>query len=70
MMTTNTPQPRQTAKIYAFPVGGRASVGPRHAGGKPQASRPAIDLKVTPTEAGSGWYHDAAIQDAKRTWDH
>jgi hypothetical protein len=65
-----TPHTRPTAKIYEFPVGGRASVGPRRAAVKPQPTRPGLDLKVTPTEAGSGWYHDAAIQDAKRTWDH
>jgi hypothetical protein len=69
-MVTTTPQPRQTAKIYSFPVGGRASVGPRGGAIKSQPSRADLQATVTPTEAGSGWYHDAAIQDAKRTWDH
>lgn len=70
-MTPMNPQPRQTARIYQFPVGGRASVGPRRTGASPQPRPDHLrPVNVTPTEAGSGWYHDAAIQDAKWTYEH
>jgi hypothetical protein len=69
-MTTMNVQPRQSAKIYQFPVGGRASVGPRRMDSKPQHRSDLRTVNVAPTEAGSGWYHDAAIQDAKRTYEH
>lgn len=66
-MTTHISQPH-TAKIYQFPVGGRASIGPRGIQSKP--SYMLQSPKVTPTVAGEGWYHDAAIQEAKRTTEH
>jgi hypothetical protein len=65
-MTTNSPH-QHSAKIYQFPVGGRASVGPR--GHQAKRSDPHAP-KVTPTVAGEGWYHDAAIQEDKRTYEH
>lgn len=53
-----------SAKIYQFPVGGRAAVG-----GGLQNAKASGDLAAqrTPkTVAGSGWYHEAAIQEAAR----
>ncbi len=66
-MTTN--YPHQTAKIYQFPIGGRAA-----AHGLRKDIKSAAELmaqRTTPTVCGEGWYHDAAIQqDAKRTREH
>jgi len=66
-MPTNAPH--QTAKIYQFPVGGRAA-----AHGLRTDARTNLELmakRAAPTACGEGWYHDAAIQqDAKRTRDH
>ena len=58
----------QTAKIYQFPVGGRAAVL-----GFRKANSPASQHN-TPrppaTAMGDGWYHDAAIEEAKRSTEH
>jgi hypothetical protein len=65
-MTTHIPH-QQTATIYQFPVGGRASVGPRGRQIKP------MDLRaqaVKTVAACDSWYHEAAIQEAKRTTEH
>jgi hypothetical protein len=65
-MPTNTPH--QTAKIYQFPVGGRASVL-----GFRKATSQAVPPKTThvPSAAiGDGWYHEAAIEEAKRHTEH
>jgi hypothetical protein len=55
-----------SAKIYQFPVGGRASlVGLR------RTETPVADIpRVTEVAAGGSWYHEAAIEDAKRTGEH
>lgn len=53
-----------SAKIYQFPVGGRAAVD----GGRQNAKAsgdPAVQ-RIPKTVAGSGWYHEAAIQEAAR----
>lgn len=53
-----------SAKIYQFPLGGRAAVG----GGR-QNAKASVDLttqRIPKTVAGSGWYHEAAIQEAAR----
>ncbi len=60
---TNTIQ--GSAKIYQFPV--------RHLGlgrqrpGQAASQVPAPQVKVL---ASSGWYHDAAIEDARRSGKH
>ena len=66
-MPTNTPH--QTAKIYQFPIGGRAAAhGMRH---EARANLELMAKRVSPTVCGEGWYHEAAIQqDAKRTREH
>jgi len=60
----NTSLNHGSAKIYQFPVGGRSAV----------RSRGEDELKTTANEAssdvsdaacGSGWYHEAAIQESK-----
>jgi hypothetical protein len=54
-----------SAKIYQFPVRGRAPIG-----GDRQdvvkASADVASLRLPKTVAGSGWYHEAAIQEAQR----
>ena len=66
-MPTHTPH--QTAKIYQFPIGGRAAAHGLRNDAHNNLERMARN--VTPTACGDGWYHDAAIQqDAKRTRDH
>jgi hypothetical protein len=65
-MNTNFAQ--ATAKIYQFPVGGRAAIGPRQ-----NAPKSTIDIttpRVNEAVCGSGWYHEAAIEEAKRTGEH
>ncbi len=58
-MTQNAP--RESAKIYQFPVGGRAALSIRNADGKAAhnglaATEPGVDF--------GGWYHDEAIVEA------
>ncbi len=57
-------RPPQTAQIIPFPAGRRATLRPPLAAA-PAATPPAC---ITPgaIDAGSGWYHDAAIADANQ----
>ena len=58
---------RETAKIYDFPAGGRASRSARGSS-KPEAHPP--PAKLVKIEYGRGWYHEAAVeeeQSAKQT---
>jgi hypothetical protein len=55
-MTEQTERP--TATIHQFPVKARTK---RQEGGARKASDPV----AKPAEFGSGWYHDAAIQEAE-----
>ncbi len=57
---TNLPR-RETAKIYRFPT--RMRVAPTE---PPQGERAASARLFSMSDAGSGWYHDAAIQDDLR----
>jgi len=54
-MTTQLDQP--SAKIYAFPAGGRAA----HRAGKPAPLAPQYEE----APCGSGWYHEAAVEEAE-----
>jgi hypothetical protein len=57
---------RETAKIYQFPVGGRAS--------RTAAAKSTEDQVTVPRHAhvdfGSGWYHDAAIETERAAPKH
>jgi hypothetical protein len=60
----NTSFDHGSAKIYQFPAGGRAAVGPR----RYDETKSAIDLaasRVSEAAGGSAWYHEAAIQESK-----
>ncbi|HVX79415.1 MAG TPA: DUF2735 domain-containing protein [Bradyrhizobium sp.] len=61
---------RGSAKIYQFPAGGRAALGGRRYG----ENRSADDLAASPiaeaADCSESWYHEAAIREAKPTWEH
>jgi hypothetical protein len=60
----NTNFYRESATIYEFPAGGRAAFGSLRDASKPAA---VTSLRVPKTVFGSGWYHEAAVQEAEQT---
>jgi Protein of unknown function (DUF2735) len=57
-----------TAKIYQFPAGGRSALGGRRC----DDTKPAVESgssRVSEVACGSGWYHEAAIQESKPAWE-
>jgi uncharacterized protein DUF2735 len=65
----NTGLNQGSAKIYQFPVGGRASLAGRRYG----ETRPALEMaasQVNTADCSGSWYHQAAIEDSKPTRDH
>ncbi|MFG1464188.1 DUF2735 domain-containing protein [Xanthobacter sp. DSM 24535] len=58
-----TSQYRGSAKIYAFPVGGRAGVSSQRTPTKP--NNDLAEMQIATMSFGSSWYHEAAIQDAE-----
>ena len=57
----------QSAKIYAFPARVRTSAAGSRAVAQPSLT-PVIFSPVASTSFGSGWYHEAAIEEeAHRT---
>jgi hypothetical protein len=59
----NTSLNHGSAKIYQFPVGGRAAFGGRFGETKPSTDLSAA--RISEAAAGGSWYHEAAIQEAK-----
>ena len=60
-----------TAKIYQFPTRGKAGIGENREKAKPVA--PVADVtsqRFVDAADGSGWYHEAAIQEADRARKH
>ena len=60
----NTSLNQGSAKIYQFPVGGRAALGGR----RYDETKTAADLassRVSEVAVGGAWYHEAAIQESK-----
>lgn len=58
--------PRESAKIYQFPARGRATSGSHRQGAKAAADlASALGSKAI---SASGWYHEAAVQEAAQ--DH
>jgi hypothetical protein len=55
----------ETAKIYAFPTRAQLATGYRR-DMSAMASEVAEALRLKRTDFGSGWYHDAAIEEAGR----
>lgn len=63
-MTTSLNQ--ESARIYQFPAGGRSALGGRSY----LDAQPAIDAAHINSAACSGsWYHEAAIEESKPTWE-
>lgn len=54
----NTTLNQASAKIFAFPVGGRASLNGRRGGNKPVVETTRCDA------AFDSWYHEAAVQES------
>jgi hypothetical protein len=61
-MTTNFYQ--ESATIYQFPARVRKTID-----GYTEEFNPAADLALARVSFGSGWYHEAAIQESKRPWE-
>lgn len=55
-----------SAKIYQFPVGGRAALLGRRYG----ETRTATEIAASPADCSGSWYHAAAIEEAKPVRDH
>jgi hypothetical protein len=57
-----------SAKIYQFPVGGRAALGGRRYG---ETRLPAdhVSRPVNESICSDSWYHQEAIDEAKPKWD-
>ncbi|TIO05333.1 DUF2735 domain-containing protein [Mesorhizobium sp.] len=58
------PSTRQSAKILMFPVAARASAS--NLSGKAKFAAELASLRSNRTDFGSGWYHEAAIEEAKQ----
>jgi hypothetical protein len=64
----NTSLNHGSAKIYQFPAGGRAALGGRRYG----ETTPTNERKSEPvyeTVCSGSWYHQEAIDEAKREWE-
>jgi hypothetical protein len=63
----NTSLNHGSAKIYQFPVGGRAALGMR----SPDTTKASTDLAARASETvfGGAWYHEAAIQESKPVYE-
>ena len=59
-MTTNSD--RESAKIYQFPARGRFAV---NQGVETKPTATLTSLQVVKAAGGSGWYHDAAVEEAE-----
>ncbi|MFL6817832.1 MAG: DUF2735 domain-containing protein [Bradyrhizobium sp.] len=57
-----------SAKIYQFPAGGRAALAPSRGSGTGSTVDPAL-LPINEAVCADGWYHEAAIQEAKPARD-
>ena len=65
-MTTQLHRP--TAKIYAFPSGGRPPPNRYHDTSKPSAyAAPAHIEHAARVQHGTSWYHEEAIEEAEET---
>ena len=52
-----------SAQIYTFPPRGRFALAKEHDAMESAGVTSALGVKIA---SGSGWYHDAAIEDANR----
>lgn len=68
-MTTlsGSPDPTGSAKIYAFPLRGRFALAKEH---EAMDSAGANSTHAVKLASGSGWYHEAAIEESKSAREH
>jgi len=62
----------ESARIYTFPVrtqAGDNSAGARQTDQQPGSVADLASRRVVSTALGSAWYHEAAIEDARRAAD-
>jgi hypothetical protein len=64
-MTTNFP-PGWSAEIYQFPTSGRSDTGGQHEDNN--AANESETPLLPEVTFGTGWYHDAAIQESRRPY--
>ena len=64
----NTSLNHGPAKIYQFPAGGRAALGGRRYGDTTAATERKSE-PVYETVCSGSWYHQDAIDEAKRDWE-
>lgn len=64
----NTPDKRQSAQIYQFPIGGRGAASSRAVTVGAALHTDVAD--IAPVECGSGWYHEAAIRQTDPSRKH
>jgi hypothetical protein len=57
-----------SAKIYQFPLGGRAALGGR-CHDETKAATDQAASQVNEVACSGAWYHDAAIQESKPVWE-
>ena len=57
-----------SAKIYQFPVGGRAALS-GHRYGETPVSIDQNTPRVNETICSGSWYHEEAIQESKPAWE-
>ena len=60
----NTSLKHGSARIYQFPAGGRAALGGRRYEEAKAVTDPASP-RASEAACGSGWYHEAAIEESK-----
>jgi hypothetical protein len=60
----NTSLNHGSAKIYQFPVGGRAALG-GHRYDETSSAADATPVRVSEIVSAGAWYHEAAIQESK-----
>jgi hypothetical protein len=60
----NTSHSFGSAKIYQFPVGGRAAASGRRLG-ETLAATDITSLRISEAACDGSWYHEAAIREAK-----
>jgi Protein of unknown function (DUF2735) len=65
MMNTNLNH--GSAKIYQFPAGGRAG---KHRLDEIKTAADLASSQVSKAPCGSGWYHEAAIEESKPGREH
>jgi len=64
----NTSLNQGSAKIYQFPAGGRQALGGRRYD-ESKAATDRTSPPVSETNCSSSWYHQAAIDESKPSWE-